>query len=86
MTISGRTISYIIYLLRSELPEVYKDLPKWDKTHTDKRVDYSNLILEKHLAILTPQYKDTLISLIQDHKAEEVKQFIYGLDIWTDLQ
>ena len=79
MTISGRTISYIIYLLRSELPEVYKDLPKWDKTHTDKRVDYSNIILENHLAILTPQYKDTLINYINKHDAAAVRQMIYGL-------
>ena len=80
-TISPKTIGYITYLLKSELPEVFAELPKHDLKHTDERVDFSRLILEKHLEILTHNYAQTLINLINKHDKEAVRQFIYGLTL-----
>jgi hypothetical protein len=81
MSISNKTVGYIIYLLRNELPEVYAELPKHDLNHTNDKVDYSVMILENKLKVLTPPYKDALIDFINRHDADSVRQILYGLSV-----
>ena len=80
-TISLKTVSYIIYLLKSELPEVYAEQPRHDKTHANPKVDYTNIILEQKLKGTFYAFSQTLINFIQKQDKESVRQLLYGLDI-----
>ena len=78
-TISKKTISYIIFLLQSELPAVYDEQPKHDASHIDTRIDYTNIILEKKLSGVGYSFSETLINFIRKGDAASVRELLYGL-------
>ena len=59
--------------------DLFKTFPKHDKKRTNPAVDYSRVILEEKLSILTPNYADVLIDYINDKNEEAIKQMIFGL-------
>lgn len=79
--ISKKTISYIIYLLRSELPEVFEKLPKNSKKYPDLRADYRRAILADSLNGMSYNFSQTLIDFIWKQDATSVRQLLYGLSI-----
>jgi hypothetical protein len=76
---TGKQISYISFLLKSEMPELFKTFPTHDKQYTDPKINYVNIILEKKLAILTKSYAQILIDFINKGDKKSVEQMIFGL-------
>ena len=82
---TGKQISYISFLLKSEMPELFKTFPTHNEQYNDPRINYVNIILEKKLAILTKQYAQNLIDYINKGDEKSVKQIIFGLQYENNL-
>lgn len=79
--ISNKTKNYIVFLLESELPDVFKELPKNSKKFPNPVVDYRKMILADSLTGVGYNFSETLINFIQKQDATSVREMIYGLEL-----
>ncbi len=78
--ITAKTINYIIWRLKNDLPDLFERVPINNDKHPDKRINARYLILEDLLRYYSHEDANTLIRLIKEEKEEEVEQFLFGLN------
>lgn len=79
--ISSKTVNYIVWRIEQDLPNLFAELPKNSKKYPNEKADYRRAILADKVEVLTHQYAQALIDLINKGDKDGVRQFIYGLTI-----
>lgn len=77
---TNKTKNYIIYLIKSEMPELFKRIPQNTYKHKDTRINYQHIILEESLGNINQQHANVIINLINQGNKKGVEQYIFGIN------
>lgn len=75
---TSKTISFIIWKIRTDLPDLFNRIPKNNSKYTGK-ADYRQAILEDKLKPMSQANAQNIIQLIKDQKSKEVELYIFGI-------